>query len=146
MRGNVRQITLILKQYKMLKSELENTVRIYETYEKGGLRPIDTTMEYTSKTNAFNSSTEKVAIYLMDYGESIKRLKLQIDTIDTALKCLSTREKKIITYKYFEGYSWYEVSCELKLCDKWCKEIKKQAFKKLINTIPVEIFPSIFFD
>lgn len=146
MRGNTRQITLILRQYKMLKSELENTEMIYSQYTKNILKPVDTSRDYISKTNAFSSNTENMAIYLLDYGESIEKLKLQIEVINTALKCLTDRERIIINLKYFEGNSWREVSNSIQLCDKWCKEIKKEAFRKLIRTIPVEIFPSIFFD
>lgn len=146
MRGNTRQITLILKQYKMLKSELENTEKIYNQYSKDILKPVDTSKEYLGKTNSFNSSTENIAIYLLDYSESIEKLKLQIDIIHTSLKCLSEREKEIINLKYFEGKPWREVSNSIELCEKWCKEIKNEAFKKLVRTIPVEIFPSIFFD
>lgn len=146
MRGNARQITLILKQYKMLQSELENIEIIYSQYSKNILKPVDTTRDYISKTNAFSSNTENMAIYLLDYKESITKLKLQIDIINNSLKCLDEREKKIINLKYFENNSWREVSNSIELCDKWCKEIKREAFKKLIRTIPVEVFPSIFFD
>lgn len=146
MRGNARQITLILKQYKMLQSELENIEMIYGQYSKNILKPVDTTRDYISKTNSFSSNTETMAIYLLDYGESINKLKLQIEVINNALKCLNGREKKIIELKYFEGSTWREVSNSIELCEKWCKEIKKESFKKLIRTIPVEIFPSIFFD
>lgn len=148
MRGNIRQITLILKQYKMLKSELENTKMIYEEFSKREhlLRPVDTTREALSKSYVINSSTEDSALSLINYKESIAKLELQISVIDTALKCLTEKEREIIQEKYIENSKWYEVSCKVGLSEKWCKELKNQAYTKLIRVIPIEIYPNIFFN
>ena len=148
MRGSIRQITLILNQFKMLQSELENTKMIYDEYNNSHniLKPVDTTREALSKSYNITSSTEDLAILLIEYKESIGKLEMQIKAIETALKCLTERERKVVVLKYIEGMKWSEVSDKLGFSEKWCKEIKKQAYNKLIRVLPVEIYPNIFFE
>lgn len=147
MRGNRKQIALILKQYRILKSELKNCEKIYNEYNKSKniLSTIDIGRE-GGRTNRVSSQTESMALYLADYSESMKKIELQISIIETALECLSIKEKHILMLKYFEELTWNEVANKLELCDKWCKEMRNSAFKKLMKTIPIEVFPCIFFD
>ena len=132
----------------MLKSELENIKSIYEQYSKSSniLKTIDTTRDSLSSTNKVSNPTESLALYLVDYKESIERLEIQIKIIENSLNCLTIKEREIVISKYIEGMKWTDVCYKVELSEKWCKEIKKQAFNKLIRVIPVEIFPNIFFE
>ena len=132
----------------MLKSELENIKSIYEQYSKSSniLKTIDTTRDSLSSTNKVSNPTESLALYLVDYKESIERLEIQIKIIENSLNCLTIKEREIVISKYIEGMKWNDVCYKVELSEKWCKEIKKQAFNKLIRVIPVEIFPNIFFE
>lgn len=147
MRGTRKQIAIILKQYRILKSELKNCEKIYNEYCKTRniLTPIDTTRE-GGRSNQIHSQTEGIALYLADYSESMKKIELQISIIETALECLSVKEKHILMLKYFDELTWNEVSNKIELCDKWCKEMRNNAFRKLMKTIPVEVFPCVFFE
>lgn len=149
MRGNARQIKLILQQYTVLKAKLSNLEMIYHTYGSKKIRPItaiDTTKEAVSKTYKITSSTEDIALYLLEYKESIEKLQVQISVIDTAMSALTRTENEIITLKFFKNMKWKDISLKIDLSEEWCKKQKNLAFKKLIESIPVEIFPNIFFD
>lgn len=145
MKGSSKEITSILMQYNIMKAELINKQKVYKSKSKNIGSAVNYSSERSGKTNRIVSETETLAIYLAEYKIDIDDLTLLLEIIDTALNGLTEKERNIVTLKYIDGKPWWKVADELNLSEKWCKIIKKEAYMKLIRSIPIEIFPDIFF-
>lgn len=83
----------------------------------------------TEKNGLKNISREEMLL------KRIESAKKKIKTINRSIACLSETEKKIVKMKYIEGKQWYKVAYAANYNERWCKEIRKRAIRKLAIAI-----------
>ncbi|TDT63411.1 hypothetical protein [Fonticella tunisiensis] len=129
----IRETEKWLYNYKTIKASIENLQRLYAEKEKEVKegRPIRYDKDKLSPTYAFNSEAENIAIDLATIKSRIERMKAKVEIIETAIEGLNEIEKKIILMKYIEGHHWWRIAYEVRYNERWCRQLKNIALKKL---------------
>lgn len=132
-----KETEYLLYNYKMFEISIKNMQNEIENLKKeDGASAINYSGIQTSPTNKFSSSTENTALSIserIDYLEhSIKRMKNRLESINEALEGLTEIERDIITKRYIEGSQWYVIAYHVKYTERWCKQLRSKAIKKLI--------------
>ena len=92
-----------------------------------------------SKTNKISNPTESAALNIPDSAShtmdilrtEIKQLgKLQSEILTEICK-LPLVEKNILTYFYFKGFQWVQISKRVNYSETQCKKIRNKALEKL---------------
>ncbi|KNF06988.1 DNA-directed RNA polymerase specialized sigma subunit, sigma24 [Gottschalkia purinilytica] len=126
----------LLYNYNMLKVSIENmNAEIRELESESGVTSIDYESEKIAPTNKIGNPTEEVAIKNITsidlLKKRIEKTQDKIDKMDRAIEKLSESEKQIITMRYIDGKQWFEIAYEANYNERWCKELRKRAIKKL---------------
>lgn len=124
-----------LYNYNSLKASIENMKQEIEEIDYKEIPGINYDKERTSKTYAFHSITEDEGIKVADkkilLEKRIKATEGKIERIDRAIEALNDTERQIITERYINGRQWWEVAYSVKFNERWCKEIRRRAVKKI---------------
>lgn len=91
------------------------------------------------KTNKISNPTETAVLNILDSAsKKMSELRSQIeqlgevqDAIFTELCKLPLIEKRIITYFYFKGFQWVQISSRVHYGETQCKKIRNKALDKL---------------
>lgn len=129
----IKEVEKWLYNYNTFKTAIENLKIMYLEKEKEleDGRPIQYDKERLSKTNSFSSETEKKAIELATIKGRIEIMENKVKIIDNALNALNETEKKIIDLRYFKGEQWWKIAYSVAFSERWCKEIRRNAVKKI---------------
>lgn len=104
--------------------------------QSDGLKATNYSNINTQLMNNINSPTESTAldnIKKMDKLQGkINKTELKLEIIDNALSGLNEREILIITERYINCRQWWEVAQKASYSEEQCRNIKRQAMKKLI--------------
>lgn len=122
-----------LENYKPLQASIENMEKEIEELDYFAAKGI--CLEYTGRNGYKTSLTEDAAINIMERKEqlrrAIRRTKHNLDKIDRGLETLNEVEKYIIVARYFEGQQWWTIAYRLKYSERWCKELRRRAVKRI---------------
>lgn len=124
-----------LYNYESEKLRVDALKTLYEEKLSMAGSGADPLRERTSKTYKFNSETENTAIELTLIKDRIKHMERKLEIIDNGLSSLSEGERIIIDEKYIKCHSWEQVIDNAHYSMRWCKELKKRAINKLIETM-----------
>lgn len=122
-----------LYNYNTFKAAIENLKIMYTEKEKE-LReghPVQYDKERLSKTNSFISETEERGVELATIKGRIEIMENKIKIMDNALNALNDTEKSIIDLRYLKGEQWWQIANNVMFSERWCKEIRKNAVKKI---------------
>lgn len=129
----------LLYNYRMFEISIKNMQDEIEYLKKeddvrsvGGIRYDDFKPGPTFK---ITSSVEDVSLSITEtigYLEHIiKRIKSKLESVDRALEGLTDIERKIVSKRYIQGKQWYVVAYEVSYSERWCKQLRTEAIKKL---------------
>ncbi|MCT4544451.1 MAG: hypothetical protein N4A63_12970 [Vallitalea sp.] len=136
MKNNMpEQITKIinnLRSYYLIK----DTIKLDEKYLKESpLNGVSYDGIQTGVTYKVTSTTETLALRRLQKENRIKEYKDIIMQIDDAMEILSDVEKKIITLRDIEQYTWMQTEYHVGLSESQCKRIRKEALSKMQEQI-----------
>jgi DNA-directed RNA polymerase specialized sigma subunit len=124
--------------YKLnaLKTRIINLEQQYKEQElQAECDGIDYSKDKLCQTFKFNSQTENVAVDLIHTEMMKKSLQTRVDMMERSLEMLNSTERKIIELKYFKNEPWFNIAYEVQYCERQCKNIRKNAIKKLTFAI-----------
>lgn len=129
-----------LYNYKYLKLSIKNIKKdILDFQADDGVSAIQFDKIQISSTNAFSSIVENSTISnveKMDFLEHcMNRAESVINKIDAAMEMLEADEKKVITLYYIDNQQWYKVAYNLHYNERWCREIRSKAMRKVAIAI-----------
>lgn len=135
------KIIKILKYYNDIDGYIAFARSVLEEYEDKyyGLHGGNPLEGISSKSNKISNPTEAAALNIPDSASQtmdklrteIKQLgKLQTEILTEICK-LQLVEKNILTYFYFKGYQWVQISSRVNYSETQCKRIRNKALKKL---------------
>jgi len=129
-----------LYNYKYLKLSIDNIKQDITDFNRDdGVGGIDFGKIQISKTNAFSSMIENATISnleKLDFLEHcMNRADSVVNKIDKAVLELEEREYKIITLYYIENQPWFKVAYQVNYNERWCKEIRSRAIRKMCIAI-----------
>jgi len=129
-----------LYNYKYLKLSIDNIKQDITDFNRDdGVGGIDFGKIQISKTNAFSSMIENATISnleKLDFLEHcMNRADSVVNKIDKAVLELEEREHKIITLYYIENQPWFKVAYQVNYNERWCKEIRSRAIRKMCIAI-----------
>lgn len=116
------------------RSTLEN---YFDTYY--GLHGINPFGGIPSKTNRISNPTESAAINIPDSASrKMNELHTEIEQLGKLQSAILTEicklplvEKNILTYFYFKGYQWVQISSRVHYSETQCKNLRNKALDKL---------------
>lgn len=116
------------------RSALEN---YFDTYY--GLHGINPFGGIPSKTNRISNPTESAAINIPDSANrKMNELHTEIEQLGKLQAAILTEicklplvEKNILTYFYFKGFQWVQISKRVNYSEAQCKRIRNIALEKL---------------
>jgi DNA-directed RNA polymerase specialized sigma subunit len=124
-----------LYNYNSLKASIENMKQEIEEIEYLGMSAINYDHEITGKTFVFHSITENEAIKVSEKKRiletRIKILENKLERIDRAVDALNDIEQKIIKLRYYEEWQWCQIAYEVRYSEKWCRELRRRAVRKV---------------
>lgn len=135
------KVIRILKYYTDIDGHIAFARSVLEEYEDKyyGLHCGNSLEGISSKSNKISNPTEAAALNIPDSARQtmdilrteIKQLgKLQAE-IQTAICKLPLVEKNILTYFYFKGYQWVQISSRVNYSETQCKRIRCKALENL---------------
>lgn len=132
-----KSIEKILKNYNMLKLNIEIADKQLQRLEEDdGLKGVSYDKEQLSKTYKFISATEDTAIEKIIKKDKIEKDKDKsqewISIMDRLINELDDVEKEILKMYYMEGMQWWQIAHKVKYSERWCKELRTKAIRKLV--------------
>ena len=129
-----------LYNYKYLKLSIRNIKHdISDFQSEDGVSAIQFDKIQIASTNAFSSIVENSTISnieKLDFLEHcMNRAESVINKIDAAMEKLEADEKKVITLYYIDNQQWYKVAYNLHYNERWCREIRSKAMRKIAIAI-----------
>jgi len=123
-----------LYNYNSLKASIENMQKEITEMEYAGMSAMDPA-HIPAKTYKYYSPSEDEAIRIAEKKTALqKRIKStrgKLERIDRAIEALSEVERRIITERYIQCRPWWEVAYSAKYNERWCREIRWKAVRKV---------------
>lgn len=153
-------IEKVLKEYKTKKAFVETTLARIEGYRYALNNPDTWGKEYISPsreigmpgapTRNISSPVERLVIdkeldeetikqWISDDESRVFPIKLEVEQIENAMKCLTKQEKYIVECKYFDNMFWRDIEISFNshlrqqnyVSYEWLKKLNKEALQKL---------------
>ena len=135
------KVVKILKYYNDIDGDIHFVRLALNDYEEMfyGLHGGNTFGSGATKTNKISNPTEAAALNIPDstsefmsvLRSKIERLNKLKAEIFTELCKLPLVEKNILTYFYFKGFQWVQISSRVHYSETQCKNIRNKALEKL---------------
>ena len=130
------KIIKILKYYNDIDGHIAFARSVLEEYEDKyyGLHGGNPLEGISSKSNRISNPTEAAALNIPDSAsKTMDILRTEIKQLKklTEICKLPLVEKNIITYFYFKGYQWVQISSRVNYSEAQCKRIRNIALEKL---------------
>lgn len=138
--NNYKKVENLLYNYKMLKISIKNIEEEIEYLDKEcGVSGINYDNTGTSPTNKVNSIVEDTALSISEkkhyLQHKINEIEMQLNKIERAMEGLTDIERIIIEQKYIEGLQWWQIAGQVKYSERWCRQLRTEAIKKLVTGI-----------
>jgi len=129
-----------LYNYKYLKLSIYNIRKDMADFQgDDGVSAINFDKIQISSTNAFSSIVENASlanIEKIDFLEHcMNRADSVISKIDKAMELLEAKENKVIRLYYIDNQEWFNVAYHLHYNERWCREIRSKAMRKMAIAI-----------
>lgn len=132
----INEIEKLLYDYMTIKMSIVNLERQLQELEGDiSVQAMDLAREASTNSYYGTSSVEELAMIREEKRNKLKRKltlsKRYIFQIDSGMEVLCEAEKQIIELRYFQQYPWYRVAYEAQYNERWCRELKSRALKKM---------------
>lgn len=132
----INEIERLLYDYTTIKMSIINLERqLKELAGDVSVQAADLARETSTNGYYGSSSVEELAMIREEKRNRLNRKlaksKNYIFQIDCGLEVLCEAEKQIIELRYFQQYPWYRVAYEAQYNERWCRELKTRALKKM---------------
>lgn len=118
------RIRKVLKEYRMLKKELECRTKYIEEFRKILIRPLPKTEE----------SLHKIYKTIIDDMESnAKKLSSRLNLIENIINKLEGAERNVLYYRYIEGIDWITMPEYLMYEQRTCQLFETKALDRIIK-------------
>jgi hypothetical protein len=96
-------------------------------------------VEFMGKKYNSSSPVENEAVFIYEKVKNKKKrievLELEVRKVDIGMGNLNKVQEKIIRKRYIEGKQWYQVARLTGLSERQCRNLKDEAFCRLISVM-----------
>lgn len=127
--SNKEAVEQLLYDFPKIKSRIK--ILLANFIPEYSLKAVNYDRVVISNTNAIYSDIESYVIKKLDDQHELVKLIRKRDIIQSALECLTTKERRIISCKYFENMSDIETAMKFRCSERTIRNIRDEAIEKL---------------